>query len=461
MSHVHHLDDLKSVDEFCQTHSTVLLSIVHVIVSRCQTFFPIYEEVAESLLTSRSNIQCAQIQAANKLGLGARFHFRAYPTLVLCHGKDFKTYRGLLRKDDILAFLKRQDMAAVTNIKSSAELDDLQRVHNTVAVAYLKPEDQAALQGFTAVAEEMRDDIVFCISDDGSPEGTSVPSVVVYKNVAEERSVLPNPSTAEAIREFIKAAARPLVTELLPELYQDRLQQPLPLGYFFISSPSQHHQATTDLLPLARKYHNLIQLFTANTASYPDLPSAMHLPPSQHPSFAIHSPSRNRKYPLTQPTTSTNIDLFIANFLAGALKPTIKSEPVPTVQTGPVVEVVGHSYDDVILDPTKDVLVEYYTQWCGPCKALLPEYERLATLYAKDEKARDKIVIAKLDYEANDVPDGDIRGFPWFKLYPAGRKEEPVTYGEKPGVEAWAAFIAREGGHGVDILRRQERGGGA
>ena len=126
-----------------------------------------------------------------------------------------------------------------------------------------------------------------------------------------------------------------------------------------------------------------------------------------------------------------------------------------------MVEVVGLSYDDVVLDPTKDVLVEFYTQWCAPCKALLPEYEKLATLYAKDEKARDKIVIAKLDYEANDVPDGDIRGFPWFKLYPVGRKEEPVTYGEKPGVEGWAAFVAREGGHGVDILQGEEGGGGA
>ncbi|KAK0618899.1 disulfide isomerase PDI1 protein [Immersiella caudata] len=449
-SHIHHLDDLKSVDEFCQAYDTVLLSIVHVLVSRCQAFLPVFEEVAEALCTSGSDTRCAQIQAANKIGLGARFHIRGFPTLVLCHGKDFRTYRGPLRKGDILAFLKRREMAAVSNIKSSSELNDFRSTHSTVIVAFLRPEDQTTLQAFTAVAEEMKEDIVFCISNHDTPDGTSMPSVVVYKNVPEEKSVLPNPSTADAIREFIQAAAQPLVTELLPELHKDILEQPLPLGYLFISSPSQQPQATADLLPLAREYHHVIQLCTVNTTLHPDLPSTMHLPPSQqHPSFAIHSAAQNRKYPLTQPATPPNINLHISNFLAGTLKPSIKSAPIPSTQPSPVIEVVGLTYDDIILDPTKDVLVEFYTQSCAPCKALLPQYEKLAAMYAQDEKARDKVAIAKLDFEANDVPDGDIRGFPWFKLYPVGRKGSPATYGGEMGVEGWSAFVKEEGGWGV------------
>jgi hypothetical protein len=52
--HIHHLEDLKSVDEFCQARGTVLLSIVHVLVSRCQTFFPVYEEVCHQVMISSS-----------------------------------------------------------------------------------------------------------------------------------------------------------------------------------------------------------------------------------------------------------------------------------------------------------------------------------------------------------------------------------------------------------------------
>lgn len=86
----------------------------------------------------------------------------------------------------------------------------------------------------------------------------------------------------------------------------------------------------------------------------------------------------------------------------------------------------------MILNDTKDVLVEFYTPWCAPCKALLPEYEKLAELY----RGNDKVVIAKLDYENNDVPKGDIRGVPWFKLYRAGKKDEPVTYSGERRVES-------------------------
>jgi protein disulfide-isomerase A1 len=142
----------------------------------------------------------------------------------------------------------------------------------------------------------------------------------------------------------------------------------------------------------------------------------------------------------------------VGNFLNGALKPTIKSQPIPGVQTSPVVEVVGLSYQDVVLDPNKDVLVEFYTQWCAPCKAILPAYEHLASLYASDDQGRNLVTIAKLDYEANDVPDRDIRGFPSFKLYPAGSKTTPFVTDERD-VASWARFIAEKGTHQVDLAR--------
>lgn len=354
-------------------------------------------------------------------------------------------------------------MPVITRLDSPASLADLRRKQGTVVVAYLDPEDQATHDSFTAAAEDHKDDAVFCISSISSDmEGTTAPSVVVYyNNLSEEKSILPNPPDADAIQEFVKISARPLITELLPELHEETFQLSLPIGYIFVSSPSQQAQAALDFVSVARKYRGRIHFYTVDTTEFPDFADSMHFDSERRPAFALRYPGRNYPYPLNNNSrqqgsqsglSPEEVDSFIERFIAGELQPTIKSQPVPDRQTGPVVEVVGLSYDDVVLDPKKDVLVEFYTPWCGPCRALLPAYEQLAAAYAADDAARDLVTIAKVECDGNDVPDTDILGFPWFKLYPAGKKQSPVSYrGSEWNVAGWARFIAEEGSHGVEL----------
>ena len=61
----------------------------------------------------------------------------------------------------------------------------------------------------------------------------------------------------------------------------------------------------------------------------------------------------------------------------GKVKPYIKSQPVPKRQTGPVKVVVAKNFDEIVRDPTKDVLIEMYAPWCGHCKKLEPVYKVL------------------------------------------------------------------------------------
>ena len=180
----------------------------------------------------------------------------------------------------------------------------------------------------------------------------------------------------------------------------------------------------------------------------------MNLEQGKWPAFAIQETVKNEKYPFdqTKKITEKEITKFVTDFVAGKIEPSIKSEPIPEKQEGPVTVIVAHNYKDIVLDDKKDVLVEFYAPWCGHCKALAPKYEELASLYTSFS---DKVTIAKVDATANDVPE-EIGGFPTIKLYPAGSKDTPIDYNGSRSIEDLITFIKENGKHKVEAVLPSE-----
>jgi len=125
--------------------------------------------------------------------------------------------------------------------------------------------------------------------------------------------------------------------------------------------------------------------------------------------------------------TTESIKTFIEDFKAGKVEEFLKSEPIPETQEGPVTVVVGKSYEQIVNDPTKDVLVKFYAPWCGHCKKLEPVWRELAEKTADIED----LVIAKFDSTANEVSNLEIRGYPTLKFFPKDNKAGVAYEGDR------------------------------
>lgn len=75
------------------------------------------------------------------------------------------------------------------------------------------------------------------------------------------------------------------------------------------------------------------------------------------------------------------------------------------------------SFESDVIQANKPVLVDYWAEWCGPCKAIAPILDEVAEAYG------DRLQVAKMNVDENaDVPRKfGIRGIPTLMLFKDGQ----------------------------------------
>ncbi|ROT39773.1 disulfide-isomerase [Sodiomyces alkalinus F11] len=446
-------------EDFVKANDLVLAEFYAPWCGHCKALAPEYEAAATSL--KEKGIKLAKVDCTEEADLCQAFGVEGYPTLKVFRGLDNVTpYSGQRKAAGITSYMIKQSLPAVSLLTKDT-LEEFKTADKVVLVAYIDADDKESNETFTAVAEKHRDAFLFGGVNDAAvaeAEGVKAPAIVLYKSFDEGKATFTEKFDAEAIEKFAKVAATPLIGEVGPETYADYMTAGIPLAYIFAETAEEREKLGSALKPIAEKYRGVINFATIDASAFGGHASNLNLKADKFPSFAIQETTKNQKFPFDQEKEITHdaIASFVEGVVAGTIEPSIKSEPIPETQEGPVTVVVAKNYEDIVLDDTKDVLIEFYAPWCGHCKALAPKYEELAALYAESE-FKDQVVIAKVDATANDVPD-EIQGFPTIKLYAAGGKDSPVTYAGSRSIEDFVSFIAENGKYKAAVSLKEEAG---
>ncbi len=99
-------------------------------------------------------------------------------------------------------------------------------------------------------------------------------------------------------------------------------------------------------------------------------------------------------------------------------------------------QVSDESFENDVLKSGEPVIVDFWAEWCGPCKALSPLIDELA----QDMQGKVKIVKMNIDENPHTPTKYGVRGIPTLMVFKGGEVTETKVGGMSKGdLQNWAS----------------------
>jgi protein disulfide-isomerase A1 len=397
----------------------------------CRQLTPDFERAAQYLSTSTPPVSLAKVDATSEAQLAEEYQIRGYPTLkFFTESGKVIDYTGGRTAESIVAWTMKKVGPAAHKLEKQEDIDAFTKQHATCVLAYV--EDEGVLETFMVVARES-EDIVFGYTMDAgaaAAKGLARPTIqMLFPHDAKSATYSASLSDSEQLHAFIGTYRLPMVVpfdgDVAPILFADTR----PILVVFTQEGKGTSEAELALKEAAPDLLGKVLMCTAGSFEPMDQRLMDYVgvdPDGTLPAVRLLVDPNGplKKYKFEGDISAASLKDFFAKYSAGELSLDLKSQDVPAAQTGPVYEVVGKSFKEVVLDAEKDALLFFYAPWCGHCRKFEPVYVELASKLASVPS----LLVAKIDATQNDVEGIDITGFPTVYLYRTGKKDQPLTY---------------------------------
>lgn len=422
----------------------------------CKKLEPEWEAAATIL--KKDGIVLAKVDATENKELGETYEVTGYPTIKMFRKGNAFDYNGGRDKATIVSYLLEQAGPPSLELNTKKAYDNILKkgtpkgAGNPV-IAFFENADDPLINVYADGANNLREDYQFYhvyganVAKFGGKMGELRIFQKAYLQSKYEKPFLSMPladATAKDVKEFVISGTLPLVghyTKETAKYYEDNT--PYCLVFYTVDFGYDYIKATqmvrNKVLNVAKNVRESVNFAVADDEEFAELMKKFNLQDSGEDVNVGCKGKDGLHYPMPEDEMDEDVlSEFVTDFIKGKAKAFIKSKPVPKKQ-GPVIEVVGKTFNDIVMDNDKDVLIEFYAPWCGHCKQLVPTYNELGEAYADNKN----VVIAKMDATANDIARNDlfkVSGFPSIFFKPAGG-EEVKTYESGRDLDSFKKYI--------------------
>ncbi|KAI5106166.1 hypothetical protein C0J45_3863 [Silurus meridionalis] len=438
-------------------HELLLVEFFAPWCGHCKRLAPEYEAAATRL---KGTVPLAKVDCTANSETCRKFGVNGYPTLkIFRNGEEASMYDGPRTADGIVSYMKKQAGPSSVALHTEAELDAFVNSFNYSIVGFFSGSDVLGLAEFLTASSALRDSYRFAHVTDlriGFKYGVDTECILLFRpphmrNVFEE-SVLKfaGSLSTSTLRTFLRDNIFGLCPHLTTENKDSLSSKDLLTAYYdvdYVRNPKGTNYWRNRVMKVATQFlsRGLSFAVADREEFHEELEEEFGLQLSdggETPIITIKTRA-GHKYIMQEEFTRDGKSLvnFLEDYFANQLKRYIKSEPVPETNEGPVKVVVADTFDEIVNDSEKDVLVEFYAPWCGHCKNLEPVYTELGEKLSGDSH----IVIAKMDATANDIPPNyDVQGFPTIYFAPARQKDQPRRYEGGREVKDFISYLKKE-----------------
>ncbi|XWS75145.1 hypothetical protein CRYUN_Cryun01aG0060100 [Craigia yunnanensis] len=409
----------ENFSEFIEKNRYILVEFYAPWCWHCLALTPEYAAAAAEL---KGEVVLAKVDGTQEAELLQKFDIEGFPTLFLFVEGVRKAYEGERTKDGIVTWVKKKTGPGVYNITTIEEAQTILATESTVVLGFVDSLAGPASEEIVA-ASRSQDDVKFYQTS--NPDVAKLfnidaldkrPALVLLKKEDEKLSYFDGPFSNLEIAEFVSNNKLPLIVTFNRESAMLVYDNPIKKQLLLFATSHDWEKIKPTFLEAAKSFKGRLTFFYVEMDNQDIGKQVLDY-------FGVSGDSPRS---------------FAKDFLEDKLQPFYKSDPIPEKNDGDVKIVVGKNFDEIVLDESKDVLLEIYAPWCGHCQAVEPIYNRLGMHL----RGIDSLVIAKMDGTTNDHPRAKADGFPTFFFFQAGNKSsEPINVDSDRTVVAFYKFL--------------------